>query len=103
MTPRRKKTLKVKEKLDDNFLRRSKRISEKLQGYKNVESAQKAKEAEETMEETEPMPLAVIPPAATEAAPHLSVEIMEGIARGFLQIQPESVSAALLNKDNNDE
>lgn len=39
MTPRRKKKLKVKERLDDSFLRRSRRISSKLQGYKNAESA----------------------------------------------------------------
>jgi hypothetical protein len=30
MTPRKKKAFKVKEKLDDSFLRRSKRISSKL-------------------------------------------------------------------------
>jgi hypothetical protein len=39
-----------------------------------------------------PVPLAIIPPPATEVAPHLSQEIIEGIATGFLQIQPESVS-----------
>lgn len=32
-TPNKKKTLKVKEKLDDSFLRHSKRISNKLKGY----------------------------------------------------------------------
>ena len=42
---RKKKPLKVKEKLDDSFLKRSKRISNKLQGFKDEESARKAKSA----------------------------------------------------------
>jgi hypothetical protein len=39
MTPPKKKTFKVKERLTDGFLRRSKRISNKLQGSKDIESA----------------------------------------------------------------
>jgi len=34
--------------------------------------------------------------------PTSPVEFLRGIAEGFLQIQPESVSAALLKKDNLD-
>jgi len=70
MTPCKKRVLKVKEKLDDSFLRRSKRLSEKFQGYKDAQSARKGKKAiddiaeevEAVEEADEPMPLAVIPP-----------------------------------------
>jgi len=48
--------------------------------------------------------LAIIPgPSNYGAAPHISKEILEGIATGFLHIQPEATSAALLEKDNIDE
>jgi hypothetical protein len=108
---KKKKTLKVKEKLDDSFLRHSKRLSEKMQGYKNEESARKAKaasedknDADQAMNITKPMPLAFIPPGSSDAAaaPYLSSDILRGIAKGFLQIPPESVLAALLKKDNLD-
>lgn len=45
MTPKKKRAFKVKEKLDDEFLRRSKRVSQKLGGFKSAESASKHKEA----------------------------------------------------------
>lgn len=94
MTPKKKRTVKLKKKLDDSFLRRSKRVAEKLEGYKNEESAKKAKE--KPVQADEPMPLVVIP----GPAPHLPKEIIEGIAHGFLQIQPEAVSSALLDQDD---
>jgi len=124
---KKKKTLKVKEKLDDEFLRRSKRVSQKLGGFKNEESAKKHKEEEkgnktpkeaqkykktkapkkgkklevgDNVLEEEPTPLAVIPP---EGAPHLPKHVLEGIGGGFLQIQPSVVSAALLDNDDLDE
>lgn len=97
LTPRKKRALKVKEKLDDSLLRRSKRISNKLQGFKDAESAKKAKEHVASV--NEPMPLAIIP----GPAPHLSKEIIEGIATGFLHIQFESVLAALLGDENIDD
>lgn len=80
-TPKKKKPLKLKEKLDDSFLRRSRRLSKKMEGYKNTESAKKNKE--KTQAEVEPIPLAMIPPSA---APHLPKEILHGIGEGFLQI-----------------
>ncbi|CAD6221146.1 unnamed protein product [Miscanthus lutarioriparius] len=98
---KKKKTVKVKEQLDDGFLRRSKRISNLRGDFKDAESAKKAKQP--TVDDpVEPMPLAIIPPSQ-DAAPHLSKEILEGIATGFLQIQPEAVSAALLDEDNLDD
>ena len=100
--------MKVKEKLDDSFMRHSRRIANKLGGYKDAASAKAAKQVKETItvEETvaDPTPLAIIlGPSTYGAAPHLSKEILEGIATGFLQIQPEVASAALLEKDNIDE
>lgn len=97
MNPRRKRAVKVKERLDDGFLSRSKRVAKKLEGFKNEESAKQAREATEEVDE--PMPLAIIP----GPAPHLSKEIIESIAQGFLQIQPEAIFAALLDKDDIDE
>jgi hypothetical protein len=90
----------VKEKIDDNFLRHNKRISQKLEGYKNDESAKKSKEAAPA--EEEPVPLAMIPPSGKNVAPHLPKNILQGIGEGFLQIQSETVSAALLEEDDID-
>ena len=73
------KAFKVKERLDVSFLRCSKRIFSKLQGYKDAESAKKAKDVEEVVDDNiEPMPLAIIPPGPSDnaPAPHLSKEIM---------------------------
>ena len=84
MTPRKKKTLKVGEQLDDSFLRRSKRLSKKAEGYKDAKTAKEAKKSVEV--DDEPMPLAMIPPLGNVAAPHLSQEILQGIGQGFLKI-----------------
>ena len=98
----------MKEKLDDSFLRHSRRIANKLGGYKDAASAKAANQVKETftVEEAvaDPSPLAIIPgPSNYGAAPHISKEILEGIATSFLQILPEAASAALLEKDNIDE
>ena len=118
----------MKERRDDSFLRRSKRVSQKLEGFKDADNASKFKEAKsgkkpmeatsakktkaaksakkskKTAEEDgEPVPLAMIPPPGKETAPHLPKEILQGIVEGFLQIQSETVSAALLDPDNIDD
>ena len=115
-TRKSKKTLKVREQLDDSFLRRSKRLSIKSEGFKDTKSARKArvstkdkepakakakhtnKKAQTTKKnkkhvevKEESMPLAVIPPPCFAPAPHLSQNILQGIGEGFLQIQPKSV------------
>ena len=88
-TPKKKKTVKVKEQLDDSFLRRSNRLSIKADGYKDARSAKKAKEpaqadarpskkknkkAEKSKTtaktEDEPVPLTMIPPGFTPAPRH---------------------------------
>ena len=94
--------------MDDSFLRRSRRIANKLGGYKDAASAKAANQvkAPSTTEEdvADPFPLAIIlGPSNYGPAPHLSKEILEGIATGFLQIQPEAASTAFLEKDNIDE
>jgi hypothetical protein len=72
--------------------------------------AKKTKKAKGTMKtnkpvqtEDEPRPLAMIPPPGFAPAPHLPQEALQGIGQGFLQIQPKSVSAALLKQDDIDD
>lgn len=89
-TPRKRRAIKIKEELDDKFLRRSKRNAAKLGGFKSpLKPSSKA-------DAMEPVPLQPAP------APYLTQEIVEGIATGFLQIHPSDVSAAVLKKDIND-
>ena len=125
-TPKPKRTHKVREQLEDSFLRRSKRLSIKSEGFKDAKSARKAKESpkekvsanarnklthkkaqkgKKNIEiEEEPAPLGMIlPPLGFAPTPYLSQNILQGIGEGFLQIQPESVSAALLKQDDIDE
>lgn len=66
----KKKTLKVKEKLDDSFLRRSKRISNKLQGFNDAESTKKANATFEMPEAdiVDATPLAIISPGPSSGA-----------------------------------
>jgi hypothetical protein len=45
----------------------------------------------------------ILPPLGFAPTPYLSQNILQGIGEGFLQIQPESVSAALLKQDDIDE
>lgn len=92
-TPKKRRARKLLEPLDE-FLRRSKRTAEKLSGFKDESSAKKASKAV-----MEFQPLAIILAGHTAPAPHLSSAIVEGIATGFLQIQPEVVSAAILKQD----
>jgi hypothetical protein len=94
-TPRMRRHVKVKEQLDDRFLRRSKRISGRIAGFKDTKSAQEAV--------AEPVPLAIIPAPGSTPAPHLTKAVVHGIAEGFLQIHPSVASAALLDKDVNDD
>lgn len=73
-TLRKRRHVKVREQLEDSFLRRSKRISEKNAGFK--ESAQEAAD--------EPQPLAITLALGSTPAPHLTQNIVHGIVEGFL-------------------
>lgn len=107
-TPRRRRSRKAKEEINDAFLRRSTRLSKKAEGFKDAASARKNKQAarpttsdEEVVDAT---PLPMIPGSPKDGpAPHLSKDILKGIATGFLQIPPEAASAALLDEDDADE
>lgn len=94
-TPRKRRHVKVREQLDDSFLRSSKRIYGKQAGFKDVMSAQEAA--------AEPQPLAIIPAPGSTPAPHLTKAVVHGIAEGFLQIHRSVASAALLDQDVNDD
>lgn len=72
-TPRKRRHVKVQEQLEDSFLRRSKRLSDKSGGFKNAKSAKMA----ETV--IEPVPLAMIPAPGTTPAPHLTKAVVQGI------------------------
>jgi hypothetical protein len=90
MTPK-KRAVKIREQLDDGFLRHSKRVSQKLGGFRDAESANKHKEGKSGKDKNEPknskrikgsksikkqkenateadvpIPLAMIPPAGME-------------------------------------
>lgn len=94
-TPRKRRHVKVREQLEDSFLRCSKRISDMKAGFKDVRSADEAV--------AEPQPLAIIPVPGSTPAPHLTKNIVQGITEGFLQIHPSVVSTALLDQDVNDD
>jgi hypothetical protein len=107
-TPRKRRAVKVKEQLDEEFLRCSKRNAAKRAGFKTPQNKDKAQEkrmkAQALGEVLEPVPMAMIPasPSVQAPAPYLTKEVVEGIATGFLQIHPSDVSAAILHKDIND-
>ena len=91
-TPRKRRAIKVKEQLDEEFLRRSKRNAVKRAGFK---TPQKKRSTQEDV--LEPVPLAMILASpSTTPAPYLTKEVIEGIATGFLQIHPSDVSVAIL-------
>lgn len=89
----KRRAVKLMEKLDGSlFVKRNDKISSKLDGFKYPQSTQNAS--------TKPMPLAIIPACGTTTAPTSQKEIMEGIAKGFLQIQSKAISPALLGTNN---
>ena len=92
VTPCNKRAKKMKEPLPDEFLRHSKRHTNKSGGFKGKSA----------MEILNPKPLAIIP-ATSAPAPHLNRDIVEGIATGVLQIHPRDVSDALIKMDADDD
>jgi hypothetical protein len=78
-----------------------KSIKKKSKKTKSTKSSKKPKNP--TQCEQEPRPLAMIYPPGFAPTPHLPQDVLQGIGQGFLQIEPESVSAALLKQDDIDE
>jgi len=92
-TPRKRRAVKVKEQLDEEFLRRSKRNAVMRAGFKTPQKKRSTKG-----EVLEPLPLTMIlaSPSTSAPAPYLTKEVIDGIATGFLQIHPSDVSATIL-------
>ena len=85
-------------RLKDTRMRKSaKKATDKSKGNKPG--------GETVVEVLDVMPLETAPPSelGDGPAPHLPLAILRGVAEGFLHIQPESVSAALIQKDILDE
>ncbi|RLM58459.1 hypothetical protein C2845_PM18G07960 [Panicum miliaceum] len=78
-----------------DFIRRSKRLNPNLDGFRNVASAQKAAGF--------PSIYAGVASVEADLALHLSVENIQSVAMGFLQMHPSAISSfALLELDNDD-
>lgn len=82
-TPRKHRARKLKEPLDVVFLRRSKRLNSNLDGFRSEEAAQEAA--------NNPSIYNVATSDEANVAPYLSIDNIQGMATGFLQIQPEVV------------
>lgn len=94
-TLRKRRARKMKESLEDIFLRRSKRLNPDVQGFRNTESETIAQEY-----------LAIYSRSATgpslAPAPHPSIDVVQGIISDFLQMKP-GVESAVIIKDPNDD
>jgi hypothetical protein len=90
---------KLKEPLDVSFLRCSKRLNQDLGGYCDHASASAAA----LVHQVQPTYEAVAVEDA-DVPLHLSLATIQGMATGFLQLQPEAVAAAaLLELDEDDD
>lgn len=89
-TPRKRRSHRLKEPLDERFLRRSKRQNPSLQGFKNAA----------TRDEASSFPAIYTGKAnmgpSDAPAPFLTHVVLHGLGSGFLQIQPSTVSVAIL-------
>ncbi|CAL5091738.1 unnamed protein product [Urochloa decumbens] len=92
---RKRRRRRLREPLESSFVRRSLRLNPDVGGFRDAES-----QAEAT---AYPNVYSAAPVDATVVAPHLSMENIKGIATGFLQIQPEAVSPALLLELDDDD
>ncbi|KAF8749736.1 hypothetical protein HU200_012563 [Digitaria exilis] len=84
------KARKLKEPMDVRFLRRSEKLSKSCGGFRS-EQAKDAASALPNIYEGVAAP-------GSPPAPHLSTDIIQSIGTGFLQMQPEAVSAAVLEE-----
>lgn len=93
-TPRKRRRHRLKEPLDEAFLRRSARLNQD-HGFKDNASAEQAK--------NNPSLYVAQAGEASSRAPYLSADVIHGIATGYLKMQPEAASAAaLLELDEDD-
>ncbi|CAN6333977.1 unnamed protein product [Urochloa humidicola] len=87
-TPKKRRARKMREPLGAGFRRCSKRLNPDIDGFRSQES--------KTAAATFPRIYSGAADAQEPPAPHLSVEIAEGIVVGFLKMQPGVVSSAIL-------
>ncbi|CAN6347597.1 unnamed protein product [Urochloa humidicola] len=87
-TPKKRRARKMREPLEAGFRRCSKRLNPDIDGFRSQES--------KTAVATFPRIYSGAADAQEPPAPHLSVEIAEGFAVGFLKMQPGVVSSAIL-------
>ncbi|CAN6223982.1 unnamed protein product [Urochloa humidicola] len=87
---------KLREPLEKDFVRRSRRLNPEVGGFRDAESQQQAM--------ANPSVYNAAPVDASVVATHLSVSNIQGIGVNFLKMQPKAVSAAvLLDLDDDDE
>lgn len=86
----------MKEALEDKFLHCSKRLNHDLQGFRDAASKEQAEDFPDIY--TGKVDLQ----QGADLAPHMSPTVIHGIAMGFLQIQPEAMSTAILEELDDD-
>ncbi|CAN6221448.1 unnamed protein product [Urochloa humidicola] len=91
-TPKKRRARKMKEPLEEGFVRRSRRLNPEIGGFRDAASAQAAQDYPVIYAK----PLVVVPPEQASVAPYLPVDCIQNIGVGFLQMQPSVVSAAAL-------
>ncbi|CAN6234416.1 unnamed protein product [Urochloa humidicola] len=87
-TPRKRRARKLKEQLPKDFVRRSKRLNPDHGGFRDAASAEAAA--------ANPSIYAPVVDASSSLPAHLTINIMQGPAEGFLKMQPGVVYAATL-------
>ncbi|CAO2142164.1 unnamed protein product [Urochloa humidicola] len=94
--PKKRRAKKLKEPLEKEFVRHSKRKNPDVGGFRDAASAQAAQDYPIIYAR----PLAVVPPDQEDpypaASPHLPLDSIQSIGVGFLKMQPSAVSAAAL-------
>ncbi|CAO2189797.1 unnamed protein product [Urochloa humidicola] len=87
VTPSKRRARRPREPLEGKFCRRSKRLNPDVGGFCSAAAQEAANDNPS---------IYVVSPVTGEPAPHLTVANIQGLAQGYLQMQPEDVSAAVL-------
>lgn len=90
-TSRKRRARKLKEPINVKFVRHSSRLNNPRSGFISEQAMVEAADFPNIYQGT-------TAEAVLDPAPHLSSELIKGIATRFLQIQPEAVSAAVLEE-----
>lgn len=98
VTPCKRRSHKLKELLETEFLRCSKRLNQDVDGFKDAESAH----AEKTTPTSTLLKLLLVLVSCLPP-PNLFIANIQGITTGFLQIQRGAISEAVLTNLLDDE